>query len=51
MKINLAIIGIETADEKRKKEREAIFQSMEDFSLIKITRGHQSRYVKAEENT
>lgn len=51
MKIELATIGIENAKEKRKKEREAIFQSMEDFSLIKITRGRQSRYVKAEDNT
>lgn len=51
MKIESATIGIENAKEKRKKEREAIFQSMEDFSLIKITRGRQSRYVKAEENT
>ena len=51
MKIESAIIGIKNAKEKRKKEREAILQSMEDFSLIKITRGRQARYVKAEENT
>ena len=37
--INSAVLGIVSAKEKRKAEREAIFQSMESFGLITRTRG------------
>jgi transposase InsO family protein len=37
--INVAVLGIECAHEKRKAERKAIFETMERFSLITINRG------------
>lgn len=37
--INAAVHGIDSAKERRKAEREAIFQSMERFELITRTRG------------
>ena len=39
--IEAAVLGINSAKEKRKAEREAIFQTMERFELITIIRGHQ----------
>jgi transposase InsO family protein len=39
--IQLAQLGTKTAYEKRKAEREAILQTMENFSLITRTRGHR----------
>lgn len=39
--IETAMLGTETAYEKRKAEREAIFQTMERFSLITRIRGHR----------
>ncbi len=39
--IKRALICMKTAYEKRKAEREAIFQTMESFSLITRTRGHR----------
>jgi transposase InsO family protein len=49
--ITNAQLGIESEYEKRKAEREAIFATLESFSLITRTRGHPSRWVKAEEIT
>jgi hypothetical protein len=49
--INTAVLGTKSVYEKRKAEREAIFQTLESFSLITRTRGHPSRFVKAEEIT
>jgi len=49
--INTALIGIKNAKEKRKAEREAIFQTLETFSLIVKTRGCRSNLAKAEEIT
>ena len=46
-----AQLGIESVYEKRKAEREAIFATLENFELITRTRGHPSRWVKAEEIT
>ncbi len=48
-KIVEEISGIENALEKRKKEREVILKTMEEYSLIKIKKGNQPLYVKAEE--
>ncbi len=39
--ISNAVLGIESAKEKRKAEREAIFQTMERFELITRTRGRR----------
>jgi hypothetical protein len=49
--INAAVVGIKNAKEKRKAEREAIFQTLETFSLIVKTRGCRSNLAKAEEIT
>jgi hypothetical protein len=49
--IHFAMLGTKTAYEKRKAEREAIFQTLENFSLITRTRGHQPYLAKAEEIT
>lgn len=46
-----AVLGMKNAKEKRKAEREAIFQTLESFSLITRTRGHRSTWTKAEEIT
>ena len=46
--IKNALIGINNAKEKRLREREEILKTMENFSLITITRGSQSRESKAE---
>lgn len=43
--------GTKSVYEKRKAEREAIFQTLENFELITRTRGSPSRSVKAEEIT
>jgi hypothetical protein len=43
--------GTKSVYEKRKAEREAIFQTLETFELITRTRGSPSRSVKAEEIT
>ena len=50
-KIKNAVFGIKSARDKRKIEREEILKTMEAFSLITITRGNQSRQIKAEEIT
>jgi hypothetical protein len=39
--INLAVLGTKSAKEKRKAEREAIFKTMESFSLITRIRGYR----------
>lgn len=39
--IEIAVLGIDSAHEKRKAERNAIFETMERFSLITITRGQR----------
>ncbi|MEI6416981.1 MAG: hypothetical protein WCO92_04600 [Verrucomicrobiota bacterium] len=39
--IKVAMLGTKSAKEKRKAEREAIFQTMEDFKLITRIRGQQ----------
>lgn len=49
--IRTAVLGTETAYEKRKAEREAILRTMESFSLITITRGQRQSSVKPEEIT
>jgi len=49
--VNVAVLGTKNAKEKRKAEREAILQTLETFSFITITRGHRSRWTKAEEIT
>jgi transposase InsO family protein len=49
--IDAAMLGTETAYEKRKAEREAIFNTLENFSFITRTRGHRPYLVKAEEIT
>lgn len=49
--IDTAMLGTKNAKEKRKAEREAIFQTLETFSLIVRTRGHRSAQTKAEEIT
>jgi hypothetical protein len=49
--ITMAQLGTKTAKDKRKAEREAIFQTLENFSLIVRTRGHHSPSSKAEEIT
>ena len=49
--ISRALLGTKSVYEKRKAEREAIFQTLESFELITRTRGHPSRFVKAEEIT
>ena len=49
--ITSAQLGIKSEYEKRKAEREAIFATLESFSLITRTRGHPSRWVEAEEIT
>lgn len=49
-RIKSALIGINSAYKKRKIEREEILKTMQDFSLISITRGNQPRQFKAEEN-
>lgn len=43
-----ALLGIITAKEKRKAEREAIFQTMESFSLITRLTGQSTPYTKPE---
>jgi hypothetical protein len=47
--IKNAVDGIKSAYQKRKIEREEILKTMQDFSLITITRGNQNRQTKAEE--
>jgi transposase InsO family protein len=49
--IKTAVLGTKNAKEKRKAEREAIFQTLENFSLIVRTRGCRSNLAKAEEIT
>lgn len=49
--ISRALLGTKSVYEKRKAEREAIFQTLESFELITRTRGHPPRFVKAEEIT
>lgn len=44
-------VGTKSVYEMRKAEREAIFQTLENFELITRTRGSPSRSVKAEEIT
>jgi transposase InsO family protein len=39
--INLALLGMKTAYEMRKAEREAVFQTLEAFNLITRHRGHR----------
>ena len=39
--ITAALVGTQSALEKRKAERQAIYQTMESFSLITINRGHR----------
>ncbi len=46
-----ALIGITSAFVKRKTEREVILKTMENFSIIKVTRGTPSARSKAEEIT
>ncbi len=50
-KIKYVTFGIKSAKDKRKMERAEILKTMEDFSLITITRGNQSRQIKAAEIT
>ncbi len=47
--IKNALDGIKSAYQKRRIEREEILKTMQDFSLITITRGNQTRQTKAEE--
>lgn len=50
-KIKQATTGIKSAKIKRKIEREEILKTLEDYSLITIIRGNQSRPSNAEEIT
>ena len=49
--IEMAKLGIKSVYEKRKAEREAIFQTMERFELITRTRGGQLYSPEPEDNT
>jgi transposase InsO family protein len=46
-----AKLGAKSALEKRKAEREAIFQTMESFSLITRIRGHRRAIARATDRT
>jgi len=48
-RIKNALIGIDSAYKRKQIEREEILKTMQDFSLITITRGNQPRQFKAEE--
>jgi hypothetical protein len=49
MAIEIAVLGKKSSCELRKARREAVFQTLESFSLITRTKGHLAPSLKAED--